>query len=74
MKEIYSANTTVEIKSDESKKVLLLEKPAGAGDITFLKLVLSDNAGKEISSNFYWLSSKGDENADFTCFKPACLR
>jgi exo-1,4-beta-D-glucosaminidase len=66
MDEIYSADTPVEIKSDESKKVLLLERPAGAGDITFLKLVLSNNEGKEISSNFYWLYSKGDENADFT--------
>lgn len=66
MDEIYSADTPVEIKSDESRKVLFLEKPAGAGDITFLKLVLSDKEGKEISSNFYWLSSKGDENADFT--------
>ena len=66
MKEIYSDEINVEIKSDESKKVLFLKRPAGAGGITFLKLVLSDNTGKEISSNFYWLSSKGDENADFT--------
>jgi len=66
MKEIYSDETNVEIKSDESKKVLFLRRPAVAGGITFLKLVLSDNTGKEISSNFYWLSSKGDENADFT--------
>ena len=66
MDEIYAADTPVEIKSDESKKVLFLERPAGAGDITFLKLVLSNNEGKEISSNFYWLYSKGDENADFT--------
>jgi exo-1,4-beta-D-glucosaminidase len=66
MDEIYSADTPVEIKSDESRKVLFLQRPAGASDITFLKLVLSSNEGKEISSNFYWLSSKGDENADFT--------
>jgi uncharacterized protein YpmS len=31
-----------------------------------VKLSLKDEAGKEISSNFYWLSAKGDENADFT--------
>jgi len=66
MDEIYSADTTVQIKSDESRKVLFLQKPAGASEITFLKLVLSNTEGKEISSNFYWLSSKGDENADFT--------
>lgn len=66
MDEIYSADTPVEIKSDESRKVLFFEKPAGAGDITFLKLVLSNKEGKEITSNFYWLSSRGDEIADFT--------
>jgi exo-1,4-beta-D-glucosaminidase len=66
MDEIYSAEVPVEIKSDESKKVEFIERPIGASDVTFLKLVLSDNDGKEISSNFYWLSSKGDENADFT--------
>jgi hypothetical protein len=27
---------------------------------------LIDKTGKEISSNFYWLSAKGDDNADFT--------
>ncbi len=66
MNEIFSAETSVEIKADESEKVLFIKRPAGAGDVYFLKLVLSDNEGKEISSNFYWLSSKGDENADFT--------
>jgi exo-1,4-beta-D-glucosaminidase len=66
MDEIYSEEVPVEIKSDESRKVLSLERPVNEGDVSFLKLVLSDNAGKEISSNFYWLSSKGDEKADFT--------
>jgi hypothetical protein len=31
-----------------------------------VKLVLQDQSGKELSSNFYWLSIKGDEHADFT--------
>jgi len=66
MKEIFSEETSVEIKPDESKKVMFIKRPAGAGDVYFLKLVLTDSEGKEISSNFYWLSSKGDENADFT--------
>jgi exo-1,4-beta-D-glucosaminidase len=66
MIEIFSSEVPVEIKSDESKKVLSLERPLNAGNIFFLKLVLNDNDGKEVSSNFYWLSSKGDENADFT--------
>jgi len=62
----YSKETAFEIKADESKKVILPEWPNDTGDVLFLKLVLSDNTGKEISSNFYWISSKGDENADFT--------
>jgi exo-1,4-beta-D-glucosaminidase len=66
MNEIFSETVPVEIKPDESKKVLSVERPVNAGDVYFLKLVLSDNAGKDISSNFYWLSSKGDEKADFT--------
>jgi exo-1,4-beta-D-glucosaminidase len=66
MDEIYSETVPVEIKSDESKKVSFIERPVNAGDVYFLKLVLEDNEGKEISSNFYWLSSKGDEKADFT--------
>jgi exo-1,4-beta-D-glucosaminidase len=66
MEEKYSAESPVVIKSDESKKVILPEWPKDAGDVFFLKLVLNDNTGKEISSNFYWLSSKGDEKADFT--------
>ena len=31
----------------------------------FLKLELDDSSGKQVSSNFYWLSSNGDEKADF---------
>ncbi|MDP4223780.1 MAG: hypothetical protein Q8868_10745, partial [Bacteroidota bacterium] len=66
MEEILKQEIPVDIKSDESKKIIFPVWPANAGDVFFLKLVLSDNSGKEVSSNFYWLSSKGDLNADFT--------
>ncbi|MDP4224670.1 MAG: glycoside hydrolase family 2 TIM barrel-domain containing protein, partial [Bacteroidota bacterium] len=66
MEEILKQEVPVDIKSDESKKIMSPVWPANAGDVFFLKLVLSDNSGKEVSSNFYWLSSKGDLNADFT--------
>ena len=66
MEEKYSKEVPVDIKADESKKIILPELPEDKSNITFLKLVLKDNAGKEISSNFYWLSARGDENADFT--------
>jgi exo-1,4-beta-D-glucosaminidase len=68
MKEIFTEEVTVDVKADESKMVPFSDWPINKGDIWFLKLVLKDNNGKEISSNFYWLSSKGDEEADFTAF------
>ncbi len=66
MQEIYKQDAVMDIKPDESKKVIFPVWPANTGDVFFLKLILSDNSGKEVSSNFYWLSSKGDLNADFT--------
>jgi exo-1,4-beta-D-glucosaminidase len=68
MQEIWSKDAVTDVKADESKKVILKELPQNTGDVYFLKLRMSDESGKEISSNFYWLSSKGDENADFTSF------
>jgi exo-1,4-beta-D-glucosaminidase len=64
LKEILSKEAAVDIKSDESKKVIMLDAPKDP--VSFLKLMLYDNTGKEISSNFYWLSGNGDEKADFT--------
>ena len=65
MGEKYSQEVPVDISTDESLKLSLPEWPKNSGEVYFLKLILSDNAGKEISSNFYWLSSRGDEKADF---------
>jgi len=66
MEEKYSKEVPVDIKADESKKVIHQDWPKDLGDVFFLKVVLTDAAGKELSSNFYWLSAKGDETADFT--------
>jgi exo-1,4-beta-D-glucosaminidase len=65
-KQIYSKEVMTSMKADESKILFKLDLPKGPTDIYFVKLILQDKAGKEISSNFYWLSAKGDENADFT--------
>jgi exo-1,4-beta-D-glucosaminidase len=65
-KKIFEKEITTGIKADESKILFKPELPKELTDIYFLKLVLTDKAGKEISSNFYWLSAKGDDNADFT--------
>ena len=66
MKERYSKEVNVDVMADESKKIVFPGMPSSAGALFFLKLKLTDAEGKDISSNFYWLSSKGDEKADFT--------
>jgi exo-1,4-beta-D-glucosaminidase len=62
----YSKEIVTDVKSDESRKLILEGWPKELTGVYFLKLILSDETGKEISSNFYWLSEKGDEKADFT--------
>ena len=65
MKERYSTEIQADIKADESKKVIFPKLPEDISGIYFLKMIMKDSEGKEISSNFYWLSDKGDEKADF---------
>jgi exo-1,4-beta-D-glucosaminidase len=65
-KEIFAKEITTDMKADESKILFKPEIPIELTGIYFLKLSLIDKTGKEISSNFYWLSAKGDDNADFT--------
>jgi exo-1,4-beta-D-glucosaminidase len=62
----YSKEIVTDVKSDESRKLILEGWPKELTGVYFLKLLLTDEKGKEISSNFYWLSDKGDEKADFT--------
>jgi exo-1,4-beta-D-glucosaminidase len=62
----YSKEIKSDVKADESRKLVLDGWPKDLGGVYFLKLALTDATGKEISSNFYWLSDKGDEKADFT--------
>jgi exo-1,4-beta-D-glucosaminidase len=66
MVEKYSKEGTVDILADQSRKVLFLNLPEDLSDVFFLKLELVDSISQKISSNFYWLSMKGDEAADFT--------
>jgi exo-1,4-beta-D-glucosaminidase len=66
MEEKYSDDVTTNVSADESKKVMDIDWPDNLGNVYFLKLELKDASGELISSNFYWLSAKGDENADFT--------
>lgn len=66
LEEKYSNEVRVNISSDESKKVITPVWPKDLSNVFFLKLELKDASNQLISSNFYWLSSKGDEKADFT--------
>ena len=66
MEETYSNEVNTAVSADVSKKVMDIDWPADTAGVYFLKLELNDAAGELISTNFYWLSAKGDENADFT--------
>lgn len=69
MEDKYSHQVTINVAADESKKVMDIAWPEDSVNIYFLKLDLTDAPGKLISSNFYWLSAKGDKKADFTGLK-----
>jgi exo-1,4-beta-D-glucosaminidase len=51
---------TIDAPADGSAKAFDLPKPANLSTAYFLKLQLHDSAGKLISDNFYWLSTKLD--------------
>ena len=69
MQEIFSNELLVNVAADESKKVMDIEWPDDSVNIYFLNLMLEDASGEPVSSNFYWLSAKGDKHADFTGLK-----
>ena len=55
MREIFATTVAVDAAADSSARVAAIPPlPAGKG-VTFVKLVASDAAGKELASNFYWL-------------------
>lgn len=65
MKEKFSREIVISVLSDESKKAFKIELPEGMSNVYFIRLELRDKLNNLISSNFYWLSTKSDENADF---------
>jgi exo-1,4-beta-D-glucosaminidase len=69
MEEKYTAKTSLDIAADESKKVMDIDWPEDLSETYFLKLSLTDGFGVLVSSNLYWLSSIGDEQADFTALE-----
>jgi exo-1,4-beta-D-glucosaminidase len=59
-KEKDSQDATLDLAPDSSTKAIALHVPDGLTPTYFLKLKLHDAAGKLVSDNFYWLSTKAD--------------
>ncbi len=55
-----SRDATTDIAADSSTKAFDLPRVEGLSKTYFLRLQLSDAGGKELSDNFYWLSTKAD--------------
>jgi exo-1,4-beta-D-glucosaminidase len=66
LEEKFSQDVSVSVIPDDSRKIIEINWPNDNSNIYFLKLELSNDADSVISRNFYWLSRKGDEKADFT--------
>ncbi|HYL83148.1 MAG TPA: glycoside hydrolase family 2 protein [Candidatus Angelobacter sp.] len=55
-----SREAVLDVPADSSTKAFALPTPDGLTTTYFLKLELRDAAGKLVSDNFYWLSTKAD--------------
>jgi exo-1,4-beta-D-glucosaminidase len=54
----FTKEVTLDVAPDSSNRVFVLPELSGLTTTYFLKLTLEDSAGKTVSSNFYWLSTK----------------
>ena len=59
-KEKSFREATLDLSPDSSTKAFDLPNPDGLTPTYFLRLELRDSAGKLVSENFYWLSTKPD--------------
>jgi exo-1,4-beta-D-glucosaminidase len=56
---IFTKQASADVEADDVKRVVTIpEFAASTSPIFFVRLRLEDGAGKIVSSNFYWLSSK----------------
>jgi exo-1,4-beta-D-glucosaminidase len=56
----YSRDSIMDVEPDSSHRVFSLPAIEGLSRTYFLRLDLSDSAGKNVSTNFYWLSTQPD--------------
>jgi exo-1,4-beta-D-glucosaminidase len=58
MTEKFSQEKTIDVAPDSSTRILTIPELEGRTTTYFVDLRLRDSAGKLVSSNFYWLSTK----------------
>jgi len=56
--EKFTQENTVDAAADSTAKIFTLPDVSGLSNTYFLVLRLEDSAGKQVGSNFYWLSTK----------------
>ncbi len=61
LRELFAREAAVEVAADAVTRAFALPAPsAGWSKTYFVRLALRDNAGREVSRNFYWLSTEED--------------
>ena len=58
--EVYSKENVVSVASDWKTEAFKIDFPNNLSKTYFVSLKLFDNSGKEVSNNFYWLSTVPD--------------
>ena len=59
-KELFAKTAAVDVGADGSVKVFPVPEPTGTTGAYFLALTLDDGAGRTVSRNVYWLSTRSD--------------
>ncbi len=60
LQEKFSKTAAIDIPEDSATRVLEVPAIDGLSKTYFVRLTLDDAAGKQVSSNFYWLSTQPD--------------
>jgi exo-1,4-beta-D-glucosaminidase len=61
MSEKFAREAPVDVAPDSSTRLFVIPAIHGLSTTYFVRLSLEDAAGKSVSNNFYWLSTKPDE-------------
>ena len=60
LKKEFSKEQTIDVPANSSRRVFDVPKLDNLSTTYFMRLALKDSAGKQVSSNFYWLSTQQD--------------